>query len=151
MLGLKRKPRIHALILETCQQATLIIKSIGVDSDTGESYSPPHSSRGHINGHCRDISGESGMGKYITDQEPPLSKWERIKYFLVITAVVLSLVLLLLMMFEGAVFNFQCSLYDFLSFECMLIFGLKLLVNKDFYFLHQEFLLSHHSYRHLNS
>ncbi|MDP7547114.1 MAG: hypothetical protein QGF20_07460 [Alphaproteobacteria bacterium] len=67
---------------------------------------------------CRDMAGESGMGKSITDQEPPLSKWERIKYFLVIAAVVLSLVLLLLMMIEGAVFNFQCSLYDFLSFEC---------------------------------
>ncbi len=58
------------------------------------------------------------MEKPMNDQEPPLSKWERIKYHLIITAVVLSLVLLFLMMIDGAVFNFQCSLYDFISFEC---------------------------------
>ncbi len=52
------------------------------------------------------------------DDEPTVSTSEKIKYRLIIAAVLLSLMLLFLMMFEGAVFNFQCSLYDFLTFEC---------------------------------
>ena len=58
------------------------------------------------------------MEKSLDDQEPQESKWVIIKYRLSIVAVVVVLLLLVLMMIDGSVMNFQCSLYDFLSFEC---------------------------------
>lgn len=56
--------------------------------------------------------------KVLRDQEAQESKWVMIKYRLSIAAVIGVLVLLGLMMVDGSVMNFQCSIYDFLSFEC---------------------------------
>lgn len=67
---------------------------------------------------------EHRVDKPMKDQAPhrsnwsTMSTWERVKYHLAIAGVVLSLVLFLVMMFEGTMFNFDCFLIDFLSFEC---------------------------------
>ncbi|MBT4700941.1 MAG: hypothetical protein HOB79_07670 [Rhodospirillaceae bacterium] len=58
------------------------------------------------------------MERSILSNEPQLSTWEKIKLYLVIAGVIFSLVLFVAMMFEGTMFNFDCFLIDFLSFEC---------------------------------
>ena len=44
--------------------------------------------------------------------------WGIIKYRLTMLGVVLILVLLVLLMVDGTVFNFDCSFLDFISFQC---------------------------------
>lgn len=46
------------------------------------------------------------------------SRWVTIKYWLTMVGMVLALLLLLLMMVDGTVMNFQCSAVEFITFEC---------------------------------
>jgi hypothetical protein len=47
-----------------------------------------------------------------------VSKWAVLKDRLGIAAVIVSLLILLFFMFDGAIMNFQCSFTEFLSFKC---------------------------------
>lgn len=58
------------------------------------------------------------MGITGKDREKKESRWPIIKDRLAIAGVICVLVLLVLMMIDGSVMNFQCSIYDFLAFEC---------------------------------
>jgi len=49
------------------------------------------------------------------DQE---TKWDIIKFRLTMAFVVIVLLGLVFMMVDGAVINFQCSFWDFVTFEC---------------------------------
>lgn len=53
-------------------------------------------------------------------EEPsvPVTKWAVFKDRLAIASVVLSLLILLFMMIDGAIFNFRCSFAQFITFEC---------------------------------
>jgi uncharacterized integral membrane protein len=55
-----------------------------------------------------------------TPEKPdsPATRWAVIKDRLAITGVVIALLFLLLMMIDGAVVNFRCSLWQFITFEC---------------------------------
>ncbi len=46
------------------------------------------------------------------------TKWAIIKYRLSIGAVIFSILLFCFMMFSDAVFNFECSVWDFVTFKC---------------------------------
>ena len=46
------------------------------------------------------------------------SLWVVIKYRLTMTLVVVLLLVLVFMMVDGAVMNFQCSFWDFITLEC---------------------------------
>jgi len=46
------------------------------------------------------------------------TKWDVIKYRLTMALVVVVLLGLVFMMVDGAVMNFQCSFWDFITFEC---------------------------------
>jgi hypothetical protein len=48
----------------------------------------------------------------------PVTKWAVFKDRLAIASAILSLLLLVYFMFEGAMMNFQCSFTEFLSFKC---------------------------------
>ena len=47
-----------------------------------------------------------------------VSKWAVFKDRLGIAGVIVSLLLLLYLMFDGSIMNFQCSLTEFLAFKC---------------------------------
>jgi hypothetical protein len=55
-----------------------------------------------------------------TPEKPdvPVSKWAVLKDRLAIAGVVIALLILLLMMIDGAIFNFRCSLWQFITLEC---------------------------------
>ena len=46
------------------------------------------------------------------------SRWVVVKYRLTMALVVALLLGLLFMMVDGAIMNFQCSFWDFITFEC---------------------------------
>jgi hypothetical protein len=46
------------------------------------------------------------------------SRWIVIKYRLTLALVVAMLLILVFMMVDGAVMNFQCSFWDFITFKC---------------------------------
>ena len=54
------------------------------------------------------------------EQRPPSpeTKMDVLKYRLSIGGVVFSLLFILFMMFSDAVFNFQCPVIDFITFQC---------------------------------
>jgi len=56
----------------------------------------------------------------ITPEEPcvPVTKWAVLKDRLAIAGAVLSLLVLLFMMIDGAIINFRCSFSQFITFEC---------------------------------
>ena len=58
------------------------------------------------------------MSEAKHEPEKQDSRWVIIKYRLTLTLVVAMLLLLVFMMVDGAVFNFQCSFWDFITFKC---------------------------------
>lgn len=58
------------------------------------------------------------MSEAKQEPEKQDSRWTIIKYRLTMALVVVMLLILLFMMVDGAVINFQCSFWDFITFEC---------------------------------
>ena len=53
-----------------------------------------------------------------SDTRQPDSKADILKYRLSIAGVIISILLFVFMMFSDAVFNFQCPVIDFVTFQC---------------------------------
>ena len=52
------------------------------------------------------------------EQDDHESRWDIIKYRLTMALVVVLLLGLVFMMVDGAIINFQCSFWDFITFDC---------------------------------
>jgi len=58
------------------------------------------------------------MSEARHEPEKQDSRWTIIKYRLTLALVVAMLLILVFMMVDGAVINFQCSFWDFITFKC---------------------------------
>jgi hypothetical protein len=58
------------------------------------------------------------MGERAEGRPDAVSKWAVLKDRLGIAGVIVSLLVLLFLMFDGSIMNFQCSFTEFLSFKC---------------------------------
>lgn len=58
------------------------------------------------------------MSEDKTDEPRQETRWVNLKYRLSMFAVILSLIFMFYMLFEGSVMNMKCPFLDFLSMEC---------------------------------
>ena len=65
-----------------------------------------------------DQTASDALETQKSETKTPETKEDILKYRLSIAGVFLALFLLTFMMFNDAIFNFQCAMWDFITFQC---------------------------------